>query len=204
MNVRVLTRQEILDLKEGTEAVYIGNSRLYYGHTLIRTLDFQDDTYSSYFEYRDSDGDKNDGYFGEGEVGIREKELSPLLFDSSHMVSKSAEQVFQPDLDKRKNGKILVHLFDQGFPNAIFEISKVMTWAGDVKGYKPHDWKNLPDAENALEGAASRHRMEHNKERQGGAKLIDIVDHESKLLHKAHEAFNVLAELEMILTQRIQ
>lgn len=112
-------------------------------------------------------------------------------------------EVYRPVLEERKTGKVQVHLVDQGFPNALMEVAKVMTWAGEVKGYKPHDWKNLPDAENALEGAASRHRMVHNQQRQAGAELKDCTDHESLILHKAHEAFNVLAELELILTGKI-
>lgn len=111
--------------------------------------------------------------------------------------------IARPVLEERKVGKVLVHLVDQGFPNALMEVAKVMTWAGEVKQYKPHDWKNLPDAENGLEGAASRHRMEHNIQRQAGKAPQEITDHESLLLHKAHEAFNVLAELELIITKKI-
>lgn len=111
--------------------------------------------------------------------------------------------IARPILEERKLGKVQVTLVDRGFPNALMEVARVMTWAGEVKGYKPHDWKNLPDAEDALEGAASRHRMEHNTARAAGESPKDILDHESKLLHKAHEAFNVLAELELIITGKI-
>lgn len=198
MTVRSLTIKEMLAQEDGAAAVLLQPHGQDYpiGTPVVRRKAYRDDNDSVAYYF---DGSQF-SFFEEGEIGVVE------VVDHRHVGGIEGEittGVFQPELDKRKNGKILVHLFDQGFPNAVFEISKVMTWAGDVKGYKPHDWKRLPDAENALEGAASRHRMEHNKERQGGAKLIDIIDHESKLLHKAHEAFNVLAELEMILTQRI-
>lgn len=111
--------------------------------------------------------------------------------------------IHRPELTTRKVGKVQMHMVDQGFPNALTAIAQVMTWAADVKGYKLHDWKNLPDAENALEGAASRHRVLHNTQRQAGAELVNCTDHESELLHKAHEAFNVLAELELIITKKI-
>jgi hypothetical protein len=111
--------------------------------------------------------------------------------------------VARPVLETRKVGKVQVNLVDQGFPNALMELAKMLTVCGEIKEYKPHDWKNLPDPEFGFQGAASRHRMEHNIARVAGTPAGDIIDHESKILHKAHEAFNVLAELELILTKKI-
>lgn len=100
--------------------------------------------------------------------------------------------VYRPALEDRKVGKVRVELVDKGFPNALWEIAKLMTWAQEAKGYKDHDWKNLPDAKNSLPAAASRHRQQHNKG--------ELYDEESKLHHKVSEAFGVLAELELMLT----
>ncbi|AHJ87383.1 hypothetical protein phiPsa374_123 [Pseudomonas phage phiPsa374] len=108
--------------------------------------------------------------------------------------------VFRPKLETRKIGKIRVELVDEGFPLALREVAHVMTWAQTAKGYKDHDWQNLPDAEVALAAAASRHRTDHIKQRVVDRLDIDqCVDVESGLLHKAHEAFGVLAQLELML-----
>lgn len=108
--------------------------------------------------------------------------------------------VYRPNLEDRKVGKVRVELVDDGFPLALREIAKVMTWAQTAKGYKDHDWQNLPNAELSLAAAASRHRTDHIRQRVVDALPInECVDHESELLHKAHEAFGVLAQLELML-----
>jgi hypothetical protein len=108
--------------------------------------------------------------------------------------------VARPVLETRKVGKVRVELVDDGFPLALREVARVMTWAQTAKGYKDHDWQNLPDAEVQLAAAASRHRTDHIKQRVVEGKAItECVDTESALLHKAHEAFGVLAQLELML-----
>lgn len=111
--------------------------------------------------------------------------------------------IARPILEERKVGKIAIELFDHGFPNAVMAVAEVMTWAAEHKGYKPHDWKNLPNAEVAFDAAASRHRIKRHI--QAGSKLCPEfrTDEESDLLHLAHEAFNVLAQLELTLTGKI-
>jgi len=110
------------------------------------------------------------------------------------------EGVYRPDLTTRKVGKVRVELVDDGFPLALREVAKVMTWAQTAKGYKDHDWQNLPNAEVALAAAASRHRTDYIKQRiVDSLAPTDCVDHESKIVHKAHEAFGVLAQLELLL-----
>lgn len=108
--------------------------------------------------------------------------------------------VYRPNLEDRKIGKVGMHMVDDGFPNALREVAKVMDWAAEVKGYKLHDWKNLPNAEIAFPSAGYRHRNDNSIQKALGLSASERVDHESALLHKAHEAFNVLAELELILT----
>lgn len=108
--------------------------------------------------------------------------------------------VYRPNLEDRKVGKVRVELVDDGFPLALREIAKVMTWAQTAKGYKDHDWQNLPNPEQGLAGATSRHRTDHVIQRMVDTKpAIECTDHESNILHKAHEAFGVLAQLELIL-----
>lgn len=115
-----------------------------------------------------------------------------------------AVDIARPVLAERKVGKVRMELVDDGFANALFEIAKVMSWASLNKGYKDGDWKSLPDMEKAFKGAASRHRTKHDIQRISDTAPLSCVDEESGLLHKAHEAFNVLAQLEMILTGRIK
>lgn len=101
---------------------------------------------------------------------------------------------YRPNLEDRKVGKVRVELVDKGFPNALWEIARLMTKAQEVKGYADHDWKNLPNWRESFPAAASRHRMKHNK-----GELYDDEFEDFNLLHKVNEAFNVLAELELLL-----
>ncbi|WP_443698932.1 dATP/dGTP diphosphohydrolase domain-containing protein [Pseudomonas sp.] len=109
------------------------------------------------------------------------------------------QDISRPILGERKVGKVQMDLFDSGFPNAVMEVAKVMSWAAENKGYKPHDWVNLPDADTAFSSAASRHRVKGLIQKVSGVSVDKCVDEESSILHKAHEAFNVLAELELML-----
>lgn len=111
---------------------------------------------------------------------------------------------YRPDLDKRKVGKVRVELVDDGFPLALREVAKVMTWAQTAKGYKDHDWLHLPDAQVQLAAAASRHRTDQITQHVVyDVPLLECVDPESKLVHKAHEAFGVLAQLELMLREKL-
>lgn len=111
--------------------------------------------------------------------------------------------IMRPLLETRKLGKIRVELVDDGFTLALREVAKVMTWAQTAKGYKDHDWLNLPAAEIQLAAAASRHRTDHIEQRLiQGLPALECVDPESALMHKAHEAFGVLAQLEYMLRNK--
>ena len=113
--------------------------------------------------------------------------------------------VYRPNLEDRKVGKVRVELVDDGFPLALREVAKVMTWAQTAKGYKDHDWQNLPNPEQALAAAASRHRSDYIIQRMVEQLApTDCVDIESSIIHKAHEAFGVLAQLELILRGKIK
>lgn len=114
------------------------------------------------------------------------------------------ESIQKPILEERKKDKIRMELVDQGFPNALLELAKVMTWANENKGYKDHDWKNIPNAENAFKGAAARHRVKFDAQRSFGNEMLDCTDEESGIIHLAHEAFNVLALLELALVGKVK
>lgn len=120
------------------------------------------------------------------------------------LLNVSQASIARPILTERKTGKVKMQLFDEGFPNAVMEVAKVMTWAAENKGYKPNDWKNLPDADTEFSAAASRHKVKSFIQKVEGVKAIDRVDEESHIPHLAHTAFNVLAELELVLTGKIQ
>jgi hypothetical protein len=165
----------------------------YKGETVMRCHNPHDDEGSSFFE------NGVDSHFLEpSEVElIVEPRVSGEVGCANTATTLG---VFRPELETRKIGKIRVELVDHGFPLALREVANVMTWAQTAKGYKDHDWQNLPNAEVALEAAASRHRTDHIKQRVVDELLIErCVDPESGLLHKAHEAFGVLAQLELML-----
>lgn len=126
---------------------------------------------------------------------FHEHELELLSVSSS---------IAKPILEERKVGKVRMELFDEGFPNAILEVAKVMTWANECKGYKDHDWKQLPDADTAFSAAASRHKVKGFIQKVLGISALDRTDEESHIVHLAHQAFNVLAELELVLTGKIK
>ena len=138
--------------------------------------------------------------FAEGETGheaFYETELELLGANQTSSIAR-------PILEERKIGKVQMDLFDSGFPNAITEVAKVMTWAAENKGYKPHDWKSLPNAETEFSAAASRHRVKGFIQKAEGLAAINRTDEESNIVHLAHTAFNILAELELVLTGKIQ
>ncbi|QGH72620.1 MAG: hypothetical protein [Myoviridae sp. ctThM1] len=114
------------------------------------------------------------------------------------------KSIERPILEERKKDKIRMELVDQGFPLALLELAKVMTWANNNKGYKDHDWKNIPDAENAFKGAAARHRVKFDGQRSFGSEMLDCTDEESGIIHLAHECFNTLALLELALAGKVK
>lgn len=114
------------------------------------------------------------------------------------------ESIARPILAERKVGKVPMHMVVDGFPSALREVAKVMGWAGEVKGYKLHDWRSLPDADVEFPSAGYRHMFDNSEMKAQGLSALERVDHESHLVHLAHECFNKLAELELILTGKIK
>jgi hypothetical protein len=103
-----------------------------------------------------------------------------------------APEGFVSTPEGRKNEKVRTDLVIMAMPHALIEVAKLMTWA-QKKGYKLDDWLLVPDAERAYTGAAFRHQMEVH--------MGDSHDKESGLHHYVHEAWNVLAKLEIKLRE---
>lgn len=131
---------------------------------------------------------------GEDWVTVDTFGATPLiLLNTKEGVTKGD---FHSPLETRKNDKNQMELVDTGFPNALMVLGEVMTWAAKNKGYRPNDWKDIPNPSMSLLGAASRHR---NKRLKG-----EELDDESGLPHLAHEAFNVLAQLELLMIGKLK
>lgn len=107
--------------------------------------------------------------------------------------------VYRPKLEDRKVGKVQMHMVDDGFPNALRHIAEIMTWAEKTKGYKLHDWANLPNADIEFPSAEYRHKNDNSIQKSQGLSALERVDHESGKLHVGHKIFNALCELELIL-----
>lgn len=112
--------------------------------------------------------------------------------------------VYRPVLEDRKVGKVPMHMVNDGFPLALKAVAEIMGWARDVKGYKLHDWRNLPEADLAFPSAEYRHANENSIQKAQGLSALERVDHESGKLHIAHKVFNALAELELVLSGKIK
>jgi hypothetical protein len=203
MSVRLLTIEEMLEQPEGAEAVLlydvdVGPTTLYVG-TVVHRKKSTCDGYDSVGYTHKAGWD----YFTPGEVGVVEvTKHIPIIKPSKEQVERPAEELgmYRPELGTRKLGKVRVELVDDGFPLALREVAKVMTWAQTAKGYKDHDWQNLDNPEIVLAAAASRHRSDYIMQRVvEGLPALECVDPESNLVHKAHEAFGVLSQLELLL-----
>lgn len=189
-----LTGEQLLELAEGTAVRVLSDSLHKYkpGQIIFRQKDRDDCDESSRFNN------------GEGFCNFMRAEEVELIVGEQPSAIAACGTIARPVLEERKVGKIAIELFDEGFPNAVMAIGEVMTWAAEHKGYKPHDWKNLPNPETAFLAAGSRHRMKRHIQRADGVAHSECVDEESHLLHLAHEAFNVLAQLELVITNRIK
>lgn len=85
-------------------------------------------------------------------------------------------------------GKIRPDLIIDGFSMALWAVAEVGTH-GAAK-YTEGGWQHVEEGVKRYRAAAGRHRLKRARESH---------DQDSKLLHLAHEAWNVLAELELTL-----
>jgi len=90
---------------------------------------------------------------------------------------------------KMDQGKVKASLIED-FSLALMEIAKVMSYGADK--YTRHGWEVVEDGPTRYNDAAWRHRLKRPYEK---------YDPESGLLHEAHEAWNVLATLELKLRE---
>jgi hypothetical protein len=115
----------------------------------------------------------------------------------------SETRLVSPQAFKADAGKPDFALLMDGMPDALLDIVKVLSWAvaekkeaawadGGGKGYRPHSWKEVPEAKRRYRAALQRHE---NAIARG-----EINDPESGLPHRAHVACNALflAELDHI------
>lgn len=89
-------------------------------------------------------------------------------------------------------GKIRPSLVLGGFARALIEVCKVGTY-GAVK-YSDNGWMEVPNGEDRYDDAKLRHWL---KEKSGEA-----CDADTELAHAAHEAWNALARLDLMLRKR--
>ena len=90
---------------------------------------------------------------------------------------------------KLDDGKVMASLLE-GFGLALLAIAEVGTFG--AKKYSLNGWEKVEDGKTRYKNAKWRHLLEG---------YLCEYDKESKLLHKAHEAWNTLAELEFILRE---
>lgn len=91
---------------------------------------------------------------------------------------------------KFDGGKPLASIPFQDFPKALMAVAEVGTFG--AKKYSRSSWKTVPDALTRYTDAKFRHilmgQVEHH-------------DAESGLMHAAHEAWNALATLELMIEE---
>lgn len=87
--------------------------------------------------------------------------------------------------------KVMAELTLDGFSRALLAVAEVSTYG--AKKYSPGGWQHVEDGQTRYRRAGDRHRLARGHEQ---------LDPESRLLHLAHEAWNRLAELELMLRER--
>ena len=87
-------------------------------------------------------------------------------------------------------GKVRVSLLFNDFPRALLEVAKISTFGANK--YAAHSWLHVPNGIERYDDAKDRHILY-------GA--MEDNDPDSGLLHLAHEAWNVLAKLELIIRE---
>lgn len=109
-----------------------------------------------------------------------------------HLAENAAPKVLSTEA-KRDTGKPRFDLLEDGCPDALLDVVKVMTWAVEVKGYRAHSWKEVPEARRRYRAAMSRHR---NALARG-----ELLDEESGLPHEAHIACNAIFLAQLLYIQ---
>lgn len=109
------------------------------------------------------------------------------------MAEKDPNGVSQHELGaKLDHGKPDVGLLFESFPNALMAVAEVATFG--AKKYTRGGWKEVPGGLLRYKAAQGRHMLY----REAGEER----DSDSGFLHRAHEAWNSLAQLEYVLSGR--
>ena len=90
-------------------------------------------------------------------------------------------------------GKVRADLVMSGFPLALLAVAEVATYGAHK--YTENGWRQVPDGVRRYTAAKDRHRL---------LGAIETRDPESNLLHAAHEAWNALAVLQLMLEARCE
>jgi len=93
---------------------------------------------------------------------------------------------------KLDTGKVRPALVLDGFSKALLAVSEVGTFGANK--YTDNGWKEVPNGLQRYKDAKYRHQL---SEAAG-----ELYDPESHLLHAAHEAWNALARLELLLKEQ--
>ena len=97
------------------------------------------------------------------------------------------EPGYKPDA-----GKPDVALLFESFPRALMEVASVATFG--LRSHTRDGFRYVKDKEVRYEAAMGRHMLKRH--------MGELVDPDSKHLHRTHEVWNALALLEFELTQQ--
>lgn len=92
---------------------------------------------------------------------------------------------------KLDSGKIRPSLILSGMPRALMAVAEVATFGANK--YSDGGWMSVPNGINRYTDAMDRHRLK--------SFIEGDIDQDSGLLHAAHEAWNALARLELMLRE---
>ncbi len=125
-----------------------------------------------------------------------------ILQDPIHAASETAPatsvEVVRnvPVGQKFDGGKPPVHQgFEAYFPNAILAVASISQYGANKYkvSYEDKNWKRVEGAEGRYKDAKGRHQLYPSVLTEG------MYDNESHLLHAAHEAWNAMAVLQLLL-----
>jgi hypothetical protein len=88
-------------------------------------------------------------------------------------------------------GKVRVGLVFRGFARALLKVCEVGTFG--ARKYTEDGWLSVPQGIDRYDDAKGRHLLKG---------YIEPVDPDSQIEHLAHEAWNCLARLELVLRER--
>lgn len=95
---------------------------------------------------------------------------------------------------KLDGGKVRPAMVLGGFARALLEVAKVGTYGASK--YSDNGWVEVPNGIKRYEEAKVRHWLFERAGRE--------LDEDTQLLHAAHEAWNALARLDLMLREREQ